>query len=76
MDDYLIMLAEQYHLDCDRYDATVCSGMSEDGTPMPIGPYELGLVNQNARRVIRRLQHLTFDHEGLMKAISIVGARQ
>lgn len=49
-------LAKCYHDICERYDLTVCSGRSErDDCAVPIGGYQLRMVNLNARHVFKSL---------------------
>ena len=54
--DVLRDLAREYHQRTEAYDRTVCTGpVTADGV-MPVGPVELGLINSNARVVLRELQ--------------------
>lgn len=48
-------LALEYHQKCEEYDRLVCTGPIKNGSVKPIGA-ELGLVNQNARKVFKELK--------------------
>ena len=54
-DHRLHCLAKIYHEETEAYDQTVCSARNERGVAIPIGGYELRLINQNALKVRRRL---------------------
>jgi hypothetical protein len=67
----LSKIAEEYHTRCDAYDRRVCTGISpRSGEPMPVNGYELGLVNQNARKVLDELMRKNpYSREQIWKAI-------
>ncbi len=58
-------LGKKYHTICEEYDQKVCSGSTEGGVAIPIGGYELGLININASRVRKQIQR-----EGMLKGYS------
>lgn len=47
----LAELAQQYHAECDAYDAGVCTGKSLSGEPFPANSYERSLCFRNAKAV-------------------------
>lgn len=63
-------LAEQYHTECDAYDAGICTG-NRNGEPIPVTSQEHGLINRNAYQVRRRLlaEHPGVTPEALHQAI-------
>jgi hypothetical protein len=74
----LRLIAEAYHSDCDSFDRHVCTGISpRSGEPMPVDGYELGLVNQNARKVINELEKKSpYSREQIHKAIQEYSKKQ
>ena len=55
-DGLLDMLSREYHLRCESYDRTVCTGsLDQHGDIRPANGHELALVNRNARNVIEAL---------------------
>lgn len=67
-------LAESYHVGCDSYDQTVCTGRHpKTGEAIPVTPVELGLVNKNARAVmdavIRQAESMGLTCEQVTQAI-------
>ena len=66
-------LATRYHVECEAYDQTVCTGsMGQDGI-MPATPHEMALINRNAHAVRNRLaeeaQRVGIGREELTRAI-------
>ena len=49
-------IAKEYHESCDACDKWTCSGISpRSGEPMPITPFEQGLISRHAQEVRRRI---------------------
>jgi hypothetical protein len=55
--DLAVRLWCRYHIEAEAYNRRVCSGTSKDGTALPVGGLEHGLVNKNAKR----LRRMAFD---------------
>jgi hypothetical protein len=62
-DGKLYELAKRYHDETEAYDRTVCSGPVVHGSIQPIGPWELGAINRNARQVFDRIAQEAARHE-------------
>ena len=49
-------IAKSYHDECDRFDSIVCTGKSKiNNEPIPINPWEMKMVNENALSVKKKL---------------------
>ena len=44
-------LATRYHVLCESYDRTVCTGPIRNGSIMPASGHEMRMINKNARHV-------------------------
>ena len=64
--------AEQYIAETEAYDRSVCSGPIQQGSIMPAGSHEFGLVNRNAMRAMDRLctQHPEFTRQQILREVS------
>lgn len=73
-DNRLHELATRYHIECETYDRTVCTGpVGKDGI-MPANYREMALINKNAHKVRDRLTEEAaregIGREELARAIS------
>lgn len=72
-DIQLDTLAKKYHVLCEQYDRTVCTGPIQHGLIMPMSPHERGQVIHNANRVRKQIvQEASFfgiSHDEIWDAI-------
>lgn len=65
--------AKRYHIACETYDRTVCTGPMLHGSITPATPHEMSLITRNARFVRKLLeveaQGKGFTREELSRAI-------
>ncbi len=73
-DQRLHELATRYHVECETYDRTVCTGPIREDSIMPATPHEMALINRNAHAVRKRIeeeaQREGIGREELARAIS------
>ena len=55
-DIQLDTLAKKYHVLCEQYDRTVCTGPILDGSIMPMNSRERGLIVRNARQIFNQIE--------------------
>jgi hypothetical protein len=55
-DIQLDTLAKKYHVLCEQYDRTVCTGPIQHGLIMPMSPHERALVVRNAKQVFKQIE--------------------
>lgn len=55
-DIQLDTLAKKYHVLCEQYDRTVCTGPIQHGSVMPMNSHEGALVVRNARQVFKQIE--------------------
>ena len=70
----LLDLAMEYHRRCEAYDRIVCTGpIGPEGCVLPATPREMGLINRNARLILRELTHRAAEiggtHQELLETI-------
>lgn len=73
-DQRLYELATRYHVECETYDRTVCTGPMHEDSIMPATPHEMALINRNAHAVRKVLEDEArregIGREELARAIS------
>ena len=48
-------LTTEYHEETEAFDQMICTGRTENGTAVPLGAGELGVINQHARELRTQL---------------------
>lgn len=48
MDNILLQVAMEYHVNCELYDRSICQTRNERGVAIPVSNWEMGMINKNA----------------------------